>query len=360
MQTEIFIQPRFVGARFEGRKFPISAAKDLAAYERLLVGLAKHLVKRKHGKSRVPKGFFDGFELNLSHVDQGSACPALVVVISGTLLTAIPPEVTEAKILINSVIESGARGEFPAEFPKEFYTYFNRIGCSLREDEHIEWTPKDANKTLLNQTIRKRLVLAYKETYEDKVDVVGRVEELDSKAKTGALRAEGNAKIMFAFSDPFFNELKEALRSPSQFVRMKGIGVFNVNKNLETINVIEETDTITHYPLVKRVEKLEKLQRGWHEGRGEALNKKRLDWLLGKVVLFYPEGLPYPSVVPTEEGNVIFEWMQPDSTVELEFNFSASQLEFYASKGKNEFLEETFKETQMEKAFARISAFLQS
>ena len=44
----MFIQPRFVGPRFDEHTLPLSAAKDLAAYEELIVELAKHLYLTKH------------------------------------------------------------------------------------------------------------------------------------------------------------------------------------------------------------------------------------------------------------------------------------------------------------------------
>ena len=94
MIKEPFIQPRFVGPRFDEHTLPISVAKDLAAYEELVLELAKHLVRQKHG--RVKKGFAQGFSLHIERIDDGSAKPALVAMMLGALLPGLPPEIVEA------------------------------------------------------------------------------------------------------------------------------------------------------------------------------------------------------------------------------------------------------------------------
>ena len=68
MAKEPFIQPKFVGPRFDENTLPLSAAKDLVAYEELVVELAKHLYLTKNrDRQRVPKGFADGFHLHLEN-----------------------------------------------------------------------------------------------------------------------------------------------------------------------------------------------------------------------------------------------------------------------------------------------------
>ncbi|UUE99042.1 hypothetical protein NDY24_04165 [Xanthomonas hortorum pv. pelargonii] len=61
-----FSQPKFTGARFDEHTLPVDVARDLAAYERLIVELAKHLYLQEHpGRQRVPKGFEAGFRLDI-------------------------------------------------------------------------------------------------------------------------------------------------------------------------------------------------------------------------------------------------------------------------------------------------------
>ena len=73
MKTD-FIQPRFDGARFAEHTLPVDVARDLAAYETLIVELAKHIYLREHTeRERVPRGFASDFHLHIEKIDPGSA-----------------------------------------------------------------------------------------------------------------------------------------------------------------------------------------------------------------------------------------------------------------------------------------------
>lgn len=358
MTQEPFIQPRFVGPRFEGHTLPLSAAKDLAAYEELVLELAKHLVRQKHG--RVKKGFAQGFSLHIERIDDGSAKPALVAMMLGTLLPDLPAEIVEAKDLINAVIATEAGQPFPAGFPKDCYSYFNRIGRSLEEGESIEWLPDSpTNRTVLTPAKRKRLVLAHRETYEAEVIVEGLVESLDTKRRTGTLSSLENQAVTFVFDDPFFVDLKEALGNRKLTVNLKGIGVFDVNDRLTAITEIEQLELLPHLELVFSIEALQNLQDGWLEGGGKAPDPEHLSWLMNEMVRDFPADLEYPAVVPTEDGNVVLEWIRPEARIELEVNFADQRLELYASNLKtDQFVEKTYPQNGWPDAFAEVSSLL--
>lgn len=361
MIQEPFIQPRFVGPRFEGHTLPLSAAKDLAAYEELVLELAKHLFREKQtDRVRVPKGFAQGFSLHIERIDDGSAKPALVAMLVGSLLTALPPEITEAKDLINSVIATEAAQSFPSAFPKEYYSYFNRIGRSLEEGEFIEWLPDSpTNKTVLTPAKRKRLVIAHRETYEKEVNVVGVVEELNAPKRTGTLRTLDKETVGFAYDDPFFADLKTALGSATMHIRVKCVGIFDVNERLSAVKEMEQVDALAHYKLTAGIDALASLKDGWLEGNGVAPDSGNLNWLSNEVTKVFPESFEYPAVVPTEDGNVVLEWIRPHARIELEVNFADQRLELYATNLKtNEFVEETYPQDGWADAFAKVSTLL--
>ena len=362
MIKEAFIQPRFVGKRFEGHTLPLAVARDLAAYEDLVLELAKHLVRQKQlDRIRIPKGFANDFSLHFEKIEEGSTRPALVAIIVGAqLFPFVPAEITEAKNLINAVIATPAGHVLPADFPKELYSYFNRIGRSLKEGESIEWAPESlSNKAVLTPQKRIYLASAHRESYEAEADIVGSIEALDAKKKTGTLRIGKNDGVNFVFDDPFFADLKEALGSSTISARIKGVGMFDVNKRLTSIIEIEQLECLTHYALTSKLDALASLSDGWLEGRGIAPTSDNLNRLANEIAQYFPTNLDYPSVAPTEDGNVIFEWIRPKARIELEVNFADQSIELYATNVlSDEFVEKTFNQTKWHDAFTMVAGLI--
>jgi hypothetical protein len=119
-----------------------------------------------------------------------------------------------------------------------------------------------------------------------------------------------------------------------------------------------EWDIMDHIPL-EFCRQLEKEQAALRKEVAR-LRKENAELKQGKVTLF-PESLKYPSVAPTEEGNVIFEWIRPNSRIELELNFEDRRLELYATNlSTNDFIEESFSNEQWNESLARISTLLLS
>jgi hypothetical protein len=277
-------------------------------------------------------------------------------------MCSLPVEFHEARDLINQVISTEEGVKLPAAFPKEYYSFFNRIGRSLENGERLEWSPQDPNPTALTPARRKALVLAAGQTYEAEVDVVGRVFDLNTEKNEGQLRTGENDKIAFEYGEPFFNELWQALgKNRTLFAHIEGIGVFDVNDRLKSIKEISQLEVVRHYALISLIDGLSGLANGWLEGGGIAPTGDNLNGLTNEVATWFPETLEYPSVAPTEDGNVVFEWIRPHARIELEVNFPDQLLELYASNLKSgDFVEESFPNDQWDEAFTRISTLLQS
>lgn len=362
MAQELFIQPRFVGERFNNHSLPLSAARDLAAYEELVIELASHLYKENHPRrKRVPKGFSDDFQLHIERIDDGSARPYIAMFAAANLVSAIPAEFTEARDLINEVISTEASDSLPSLFPKEYYNYFNRIGRSLEDGESLEWAPDSpGNKAVLTPVKRKRLALAAGETYEAEVDLEGSFTAVDSDKSEGVLRTLAGEKVPFSFGSIDFKLLKPALGERSIYLQITGVGIFDVNDKLKSVAEIERHEMVPHLPLLKKIEELSKLSDGWLEGGGIAPDKDNLDKLSEALASEFPEGLAYPSVIPIEDGNISLEWAPDGKRIELEVNFSEDKLELYATLSEqDQFIDKEFTQEQWTEAFQEINTLIQ-
>jgi hypothetical protein len=100
-------------------------------------------------------------------------------------------------------------------------------------------------------------------------------------------------------------------------------------------------------PLRARLEEFRGLKNGWHDGAGIAPDKEKIDLVLERMAGQYPENLPAPAIVPTPEGNLLFEWqMEGDPSLDLKladlkahfhaFNSQKGDIEQEFNLGSNE------------------------
>ena len=351
----MFIQPRFVGGRFDEHTLPLSLAKDLVAYEELVIELGKVLFLRNNPKRmRAANGFESSFRLHIKRIDHGCARPAMVVP-GGELAV----EFSEARELINRVIDSPV---LPSEFPKPLLRYFDRIGRSLEEGESIEWDSASAtNKAVLTQARRRELVLSLGGKYDDALILVGVVEEL--RQGEAVLRVADSDDVSVKFDERWSEEWTEKLRAawkcPRTLVRIVGTGVFDRHGRLSTVKEITTLECQANSELVTRIDSLAELRDGWLEGHGRAFDVDELQRLSAELAKTFPPSLPYPSVAPTEEGHVALEWIRERARIELEVNFTDNKLELYATDlADDSFVEASFERDQWKEALDQVAEIL--
>jgi hypothetical protein len=87
-----FLKPRFDGKRFTDHSLPLDVLKDLAVFNDLIAETAKWLyLKENQGRKRIPKGFLEDVSLKLVAIEEGSAIPKIVMIVSMTSATLFPP-----------------------------------------------------------------------------------------------------------------------------------------------------------------------------------------------------------------------------------------------------------------------------
>ena len=89
-----------------------------------------------------------------------------------------------------------------------------------------------------------------------------------------------------------------------------------------------ESDTVEHgipvNPLdfAVRIEELKLLKRGWLDGKGEALDPTKLDWVVEAFKNYFADDAKLPYLFPTQEGNLLAEWSLGENSVSLEIDLS--------------------------------------
>ena len=312
MKTE-FIQPRFDGRRFEDHTLPVEVARDLAAYETLVIELAKHLyLQEHHDRQRIPKGFTADFHLHLEKIDPGSARPLLSVVAAGAPGSAGGTHTyfERARDLIGECIAS-PDGQLPVDFPRELLVHFNQIGRSLRSDESLELPRAGAAPAVLTPERRKRLVLAADKVYEREIELLGSIGEADWEKSSVRLRLANGSQTVVAMPESFHAKAREFGGRPRHQVTLKGVATFDSWDVLQKVVAVESLEIQRNYELVKRLDELAEFKHGWLDGDGVALDSDRLALVSEKFEAHFPESVSLPAIVPTPAGNILLEWTAP-------------------------------------------------
>lgn len=331
MKSE-FLQPKFDGARFAEHTLPLDVAKDLAAYETLVVELAKHLYLKDHPeRQRVPKGFTADFQLHLERVDEGSARPLLSLVTAGVLAVAAGDNgyFEKARDLITQCVSAPA-GQLPANFPRELLAHFNQVGRSLNEDERMELPGRNGQGAVLTPGRRKALVLEAESVYERPMELAGTIIEVNWEKASFQLRPKAGQPILVPLLEGHEWLPRKYGGLPRHQAIVRGVGAYDSRENLVKVVSVDSMELQPNYELANRFDELRGLRAGWHDGNGVALNLPSLNAIAARMVEDYPAKLPLPAIVPTPEGNLLFEWnSQGDPSLDIELPTLRGELHMF-------------------------------
>lgn len=363
MPESPFITPRFVGPRFDQHTLPVEVTKDLAAYQTLIVELAKHLYLNDHPeRQRTPRGFGASFELHLAKVEDGSAKAALLAV---TAAVSLEPNAAayfeQARELVTECIAAPAA--LPEAFPKDFLWYFNQVGSSLKEDESLELPGKGGITAVLTPARRKSLVLARNKVYEKPVELQGSIGQLDWENNTFRLRMSDGSQAIVALTANFTTTNAQKYGGSARHqVTVKCIASYNSYEQLQKVDQVESITVQPNYEIATKLDALASLEDGWLDGDGIALSKDALAEVTKMMVHHYPVDLKLPAIVPTPEGNILFEWRQA-GTPSLDLDLSTMQAAFHAFALDKTDIEQLFtlkKDQDWQVLFAFLSNHIES
>jgi hypothetical protein len=332
-----FLKPRFAGPRFDQHTLPVEVARDLAAYEELVVEVAKHLYIQAHeGRQRVPKGFEKEFSLHLERLDGGSAMPLLSWVAAAGLL--LPggghgPFFEQARDVIAECVRAAADDQLlPAAFPKHLLDYFNTLGRSLRDDESVDLARDAAPaRAVLTPERRKKLVLAAQKTYLREVERAGLIDEVDWAKQTFRLRLDDGSTVIAPFSPANETLVRQAAGVARTRVTLRGVGVFDASDELQKVSATEHLEISQNHALSVQFEALANVKDGWMEGVGKAPAQADTEWLANQLLISFPADIPFPFTCLTPDGGVFLEWTLGAWIVSAEIPFPDRRCELQAT-----------------------------
>lgn len=337
-EIEAFVTHVLKGARFEGHALPLTVLPDLTAYRDLVLEVARVLFFRDNPeRQRVPRGFEEGFELVLRGIGEGSAVAALErrtsVPAQLPLLVARPPDYFEqARDVVSLTIEAMRTGRpAPVAFPLEAVRCFNSFGRTLRDDESIEIRGPGGRSAvaLYTKATRKKLVLLKEGTYEDVVEVTGRVVQFDTQRRTfGLLVGEQTVAGMLDGLNPRQLGIVRTAAVHTEDLRIyaAGVGAYDVLDRLvrlvsiKDLSFAEDEDLREALDIDKRLAALAELGEGWLDGAGHTVPKPTVIRLAMLLKDAEAQGLQRPYLYPTPEGTVQAEWSFPDAEVSALFD----------------------------------------
>jgi hypothetical protein len=338
------------GARFESHSIPVEVLPELAAFQELVVEVAKELYRRRHpNRKRVSSGFVEHFQLRLQQIEGGSAVCRLERVLppSSPLFRPVeqPDEFDEAQELIGELIIEMAGGRsVPRRFPRHLLPAFNNFGKRLREDESIELhRPDQPVVPLYTLEVRKRIVLLASHSYQAETEVTGIIDSADVLSRRFRLRLEEGRGVWATYPPAMEQSVLGALQRHTR-TRVHVVGIGNFNRE-DLIESFEEVFHVTAYDLIdeqsvrsieKRIKELQVLEAGWCDGEGEALPVAGLRWLQQVLVELIGAGLPMPYLYPTPVGGVQAEWSLGPWEISAEIDLGTRSAYLHATHMKEE------------------------
>jgi len=331
MSDSVFLQPSYEGRRFEAHTLPVEVAAELEALQELVVELAQHLYKEDHPeRKRLPKGFSNEFHLHIERIDEGSARPALALFTAASLLSGHIQNGEYFERARDLIVECIASEEsIPKEFPLDLLRYFNRFGRSLEEGETVSFQHGNGDLARLNSTRRKDLVLASSQVYEREVSLVGTITQTDwTKGTIGLLTAEHGLQTV-PFPKNFEATARKAGGKDRWNLTVSAIAQFDsrdiIKKVIDTSDFVDQPD----YQLVEQLDEIAAMKDGWLDGKGSAPAIAAVESVSDALVGSYPEDLPLPTVTPTPEGDLLFEW-EVEGTPSLDLCLSSWEASFHS------------------------------
>lgn len=243
----------FGGDRYGERALDAAACGELQRFQSLVTETAKSLWRDKNpGRARLPKNFEARTDLWLRSIEDGSTAIPFEIPVDKPLMNAleapqIDSEVTEAIDLVHRVFLSVNDDiELPEKCPKQLLSEFARLGESLSDSCTLTFAPPKKNFAHVTKRDRDRLLSIVENSYEDELDIVGRVLEADVRKRQFQIWIDDKTNIVASFTKEQETQVTSALKNhESVRLRVRGRGEFTSGGKPRKVTQVAELDPIS-------------------------------------------------------------------------------------------------------------------
>jgi hypothetical protein len=324
-------KPELIGDRFANHEVPLEVLKDFAAFEELLMEVAKREYLADHpDRLRIPKGFTKGVELRLASIEEGSA--KLALVLAGLSLADTSVYIQRAHDKIVNTIANVSHGAEPGLAP-ELLRYFDRFGRSLREGERIAFQRAEGGQTSLTPEVRQKLLHASQaEEWTEEMLLKGRVGAADVADGEFELELADGTKLKAPLEHQHNETVIAALGEylHGRMLALKGVVRKDKSGNFKRIDSVEHVNLLHPLDVETRLEELANLKDRWLNGKGIALDRTSLKALAEEFEKNFDTSLPLPHLYPTPEGGILAEWTLGEWAISLEIETTSQTAQYEA------------------------------
>lgn len=329
MPHEKIFQLRYVGARFDGGRLPVSVLMDLPAFRDLLVSFAKDEWKKLHPhRKRVPKGFDASLSFDLVTIGDGSAIPKLLWN-RGSAQANLPGFEDELEQVVEvsrqNVIRLFDTDDSLAplsELSSEKVSALDKFGAGLHEGERIEIGYNVTGQIVyLDVDRRKRLITSVRETYQTRLTGVGK---LTSNSVYGhvIIRTEGGQDISVPI-DPqvILKEFDGSLDQDVQYDIMVELDQSDSVRRVVDVFGVSVVDASIEAGLLRcqdRLSELRALETGWRDGEGLQPSVNALE-AADQLIKARPTLAADVRIYPEDTGGILMELVSNGWDLSLEF-----------------------------------------
>ena len=324
--SQVFLKPRLQGGRFENCTIPLDFLKDLAAFDEMILEVAKAEYRKENAdRQRIPRHFTKGIEIGLTAIEAGSTNPVFSFILASAILP--PPDIHYFEKASNSIVDAiraASDGKHVSDYiPEEAIAYFDRLGRGLRDGEALVLPSSQGKDATLTKEIRKKILLASPKLreYTEECVVRGMIPEIDQDKLTCQLLYEGR-KITVPYATQHEHVILEAVngyRDKQTKVMLKGVGVISRQGRLLKFESLDSIEVLDPLDIFVQIESIRQLKEGWLDGEGKIPSEVGLNW----VVECFDRNLSdrvMPYLYPTVDGGLRAEWSVKKWELSLDVN----------------------------------------